>query len=718
MKTKHLIKLFVLGLTFAGLTAGLLQWPGTRSAAEKLSLLLGDNAWTGAASGSWNTTDANWTNPTVWNNANSDSAIFGATGAGPVTTTVPITLRGMRFDANGYSVTAPASLTFSAGGGGSLAPGEIQVATDVSVQINNKLSGSVGLTKTGGGTLVLSNTDTSDYTGTTTISAGKLQLGFGLSGSGNGQIPDNPVSMAGGTTLEFRRANTYTFGGQISGNGNLVKAGTGTVTLSASGNRMSSLTVNDGTLATTGSDSAMSVANVNGGTFRPTGGGFISQLNVSGGALAPETFTACEELNVSAGVVAMGCNAASPYKLTATGGTISPGGQGPGTVIPNRGTLNPATTLHIEIDQNGPDKLVAFAFAGFPVNNINLGGAQLTGALTNGFNPAPGQQFDIVSKGGLISGVGSITGQFAQGNQVVFSGRRFSITYSSNNVTLTALQATNAPFDFDGDNKTDIGIFRPSVGQWWYQKSSDNSVLALEFGQSTDRIVPADYTGDGKTDVAFWRPSTAQWFVLRSEDYTYYAFPFGVNGDIPVPGDFDADGKADPTVFRPSAGTWFISKTTGGTDVIGFGQVGDVPVIGDYDGDRKADVAIYRPSNGQWWLYRSTAGVIAFAFGNSTDKPVQGDYTGDARTDVAFWRPSTGEWFVLRSEDISSYYSVPFGTAGDVPTPGDYDGDGKFDTAVFRPSNATWYVNRSTSGTLIQQFGQAGDTAVPSAFVP
>src|SRR5690349_24696684 len=29
------------------------------------------------------------------------------------------------------------------------------------------------------------------------------------------------------------------------------------------------------------------------------------------------------------------------------------------------------------------------------------------------------------------------------------------------------------PFDFDGDGKTDISIFRPSAGEWWYLRSSD-----------------------------------------------------------------------------------------------------------------------------------------------------------------------------------------------------------------------------------------------------
>ncbi len=273
-----------------------------------------------------------------------------------------------------------------------------------------------------------------------------------------------------------------------------------------------------------------------------------------------------------------------------------------------------------------------------------------------------------------------------------------------------------APFDFDGDQKTDISIFRTSNQQWWIDRSSDGQPFVANFGGGSEpgTPVPADYTGDGKTDIAVMRNSDGTWLILRSEDFSYFTFPFGISLDIPLAGDFDNDGKADPAVFR--AGNWFIQKSTGGTEIFSFGQAGDKPVVGDFDGDGVSDVGIYRPSAGQWWLRRSTAGVIVYEFGSATDMLVPGDYTGDEKTDVALWRPSTGEWFILRSED-TSYYSAPFGATGDVPVPGDYDGDGKYDVAVFRPAGGTWFVNRSTTGILIKNFGVSDDTPVPNSFV-
>jgi hypothetical protein len=283
----------------------------------------------------------------------------------------------------------------------------------------------------------------------------------------------------------------------------------------------------------------------------------------------------------------------------------------------------------------------------------------------------------------------------------------------------TCLNARNlARFDFDGDGKTDIGIFRPGVGEWWLNRSSTNQTVAAQFGNSADKIASGDFTGDGKTDIAIFRPSNGFWFILRSDDGSFFSFPFGASGDIPAPADYDGDGKTDAAVFRPSTATWYISQSGGaGTAIVNFGAPTDVPVVADYDGDGKTDIAIFRPLTGEWWIQRSTMGTIVFQFGNSSDKPAQGDYTGDGKADVVFFRPSNGFWYVLRSEDYS-FFSFPFGSVGDVPVPGDYDGDGKFDPAVYRASNTTWYVNRTTAGTAIINFGAAGDRPLPNAFVP
>jgi len=76
----------------------------------------------------------------------------------------------------------------------------------------------------------------------------------------------------------------------------------------------------------------------------------------------------------------------------------------------------------------------------------------------------------------------------------------------------------------------------------------------------------------------------------------------------------------------------------------------------------------------------------------------------------------SNEWYILHSTGGTAIISLS--AACDVPVIADYDGDGRSDTAVFCPSGSTWYVQRSSVGLLIQQFGLATDTPVPSVFVP
>jgi len=266
-------------------------------------------------------------------------------------------------------------------------------------------------------------------------------------------------------------------------------------------------------------------------------------------------------------------------------------------------------------------------------------------------------------------------------------------------------------FDFDGDAKADISVFRPDNGTW-YLSQSVSGFAGVQFGANTDKPVPADYDGDGKTDIAVYRNGI--WYIQRSAA-GFFNIAFGAPDDIPQPADFNGDGRAELAVFRPSNGTWYVYNliTNQATDVQ-FGQNGDKPVVGDYDGDCKADYAVYR--NGIWYIQRSTEGFTGVSFGDANDKPVPADYDGDGKTDIAVFRPSNGVWYLLRSRD--GFTGIAFGLGTDLPVPADYDGDGKADVAVFRPSNGVWYLQRSTAGFTGVQFGAATDKPAPNAYVP
>ena len=126
--------------------------------------------------------------------------------------------------------------------------------------------------------------------------------------------------------------------------------------------------------------------------------------------------------------------------------------------------------------------------------------------------------------------VGTDIGTFREGQYID------DIVVSDGYVCACQTSAPNRPvFDFDGDGKTDVSIFRPddnpNNADFYILNSGNNVQTGASWGSTGDKAVNADYDGDGKTDIAVYRPSAQIWFILRSSDFAIQTNYFGLPDD-------------------------------------------------------------------------------------------------------------------------------------------------------------------------------------------
>jgi len=257
-------------------------------------------------SGTWNTTNALWSNDTadsVWVNGATNGAILGnANGAAGTVTIGNIAAGGLEFNPAGSGTYTLTSGTLTLSGS---AP---TISANVDANIGTTLSGTGNLAVAGIGTVTFSGTNT--YTGQTTIAPGTT-LAIGSAGA----LQDSTLNLSSGA-VSFPPATTLaaTLGGLAGTNSaeNLALANTaGPVALTVGGNNAT--TTYSGNISGSGSvekagTGVLTFANANyGGATTIDNGG---SLTVSGGSFGSSSST-----------VTIGVSGAAT--MVVTGGTVT-----------------------------------------------------------------------------------------------------------------------------------------------------------------------------------------------------------------------------------------------------------------------------------------------------------------------------------------------------------------------------------------------------------
>ncbi len=306
--------------------------------------------------------------------------------------------------------------------------------------VAQSVSGNGGLAKLGAGTMVLTGANT--YLGTTTVAAGRLQVGDGATA---GSIAGNADIQSGGT-LAFKRSDRVVYGGAISGSGDLRQEGSGTLVLTGDSTFTGTTTIASGSLQ------------VGDGANRGTLGGTVINngsltFNRATDSVFAGTFAGNGSVSkLGAGVLAVtGDSSAFVGTTTLSGGGLQVDGKlggtvvaaTPGTTVSGVGTLNQLLL--------GSGATLSPGNAATPFGQLNV--------LRN-LTMAPGSSLSVsAAADGRHSSV-NVTGIASVAGSVLHMGPSGSYAPSTTYTILTAGGGVQGRFD---DVSSNLAFLTPSL---------------------------------------------------------------------------------------------------------------------------------------------------------------------------------------------------------------------------------------------------------------
>ena len=187
------------------------------------------------------------------------------------------------------------------------------------------------------------------------------------------------------------------------------------------------------------------------------------------------------------------------------------------------------------------------------------------------------EQLNIVGALGLSNedydGDGKTDAAIFQWHGIGALSYKSSSTGTTSSVSMSWFQVRVG--DLTGDRRAEVVSHNPGA-----REITINGSQTVRFGVAGDLFLAADFDGDDKGDITVFRPSTGDWWWMRSSDNVVNAIHWGVNGDVPVPADYDADGQTDFAVYRPASpqSIYYILGSTTGFSAFGFGGSTDTVV--------------------------------------------------------------------------------------------------------------------------------------------